>query len=132
MGRPLNANGFADIPPEGQEIASKMARGEVDIVPRPVGMPDSLKGAGDFRTMWQYLPRAAATNIKVPTLIMDQEEEEYGGRKNSGLAAQNAIPATTTVNYHVFPGNHYAIYNENQSESARMAREWFTEHLMAE
>lgn len=132
MGRPLNADGFANIPEEGQVIAGKMARGEVDIVPRPAGMADSLKGAGDFRTMWQYLPRVAAANIKVPTLIMDQEEEEYGGRENSGLAAKNTIPASTTVKYHVFPGGHYDVYKKNQPESARMALEWFSGHLRAE
>ena len=117
------------MPPEGQKIASAMARGEVEMVPRPAGMPDSLKGAGDFRTMWRYLPRVAAANIRVPTLIIDQEDEEYGGRENSGLSAKNAIPETTIVKYHVFPGTHYDIYDKNYKESANMAREWFAEHI---
>lgn len=80
--------------------------------------------------MWRYLPRAAAANIRVPTLIIDQEREEYGGRENSGLAAKNAIPDTTIVKYHVFPGTHYDIYEKNYRESAKMARDWFTQHLM--
>ncbi|XOV86608.1 MAG: alpha/beta hydrolase [Pseudomonadota bacterium] len=129
MGQAPDSRGFAAIPDEGQAIATRMAKGEVDIVPRPAGMPDSLKGAGDFRTMWRYLPRVAARNIIAPTLIIDQEEEEYGGRENSGLAAKNAIPSSTTVKYHVFPGTHYDIYSTNYQESARMAREWFEEHL---
>ncbi len=129
MGPALEQNGFAAIPPEGQQIGSAMARGEVDVVPRPAGMPDSLKGAGDFRTMWRYLPRVAAGNIKVPTLIIDQEEEEYGGRENSGLAAKQAIPSSTKVAYHVFPGSHYDIYDKNYQESAKLARAWFREHL---
>lgn len=130
MGSALDEAGFTEMPPEGQQVASAMSRGEVDIVPRPAGMPDSLLGAGDFRTMWRYLPRVAAANIKVPTLIIDQEEEEYGGRENSGLAAKEAIPQSTTVKYHVFPGSHYDIYEKNYLESAKMAREWFLEHLM--
>jgi dienelactone hydrolase len=130
MGPAPNDMGFTEITEEGQTIASAMARGEVDIVPRPAGMPDSLKGAGDFRTMWRYAPRIAAANIRVPTLIIDQEEEEYGGRENSGLAARNAIPGTTTVKYHVFPGTHYDIYSKNYKASAGMARDWFVEHLM--
>ena len=110
-------------------IASAMGRGEVEIVPRPDGMPDSLKGTGDFRTMWRYLPRVSARNIKVPTLIIDQQEEEYGGCENSGLAAKKAIPETTIVKYHVFPGTHYDVYDKNYKESAKMARAWFVEHL---
>lgn len=129
MGSVPDERGFTAIVPEGQQIASAMSRGEVDVVPRPASMPDSLIGAGDFRTMWRYLPRVAAANIKVPTLIIDQEEEEYGGRENSGLAARNAIPESTIVKYHVFPGSHYDIYDKNYTESARMAREWFLEHL---
>lgn len=129
MGQAPDAHGFAHMSPEGQQIAAAMARGEVDVVPRPADMPDSLKGAGDNRTMWLYLPRVAARNIRVPTLIIDQEEEEYGGRENSGLAARNGIPESTRVAYHVLPGSHYDIYDRNYRQSAQLARDWFLEHL---
>ncbi len=129
MGLAVDQTGFAEVPLEAQKLGSAMAHGEVDVVPRPEAMPDSLVGTGDFRTMWRYLPLVAAANIRVPTLILDQEEEEYGGRENSGLAAKNAIPATTTVKYHVFPGGHYDIYDKNYKTSAKMARDWFVEHL---
>ena len=129
MGSAVDADGFAAPPAEAQKIGAAMARGEYDVIPRPAELPDSLKGSGDFRTMWRYLPRVAAANIKAPTLILDQEEEEYGGRENSGFAARQAIPATTTVSYHVFPGTHYDIYSKNYQESATMARDWFTQHL---
>lgn len=129
MGQAPDESGFVSMPPEAQKVASAMARGELETVPRPPGMPDSLVGTGDFRTMQRYLPRVAAANIKVPTLIMDQEEEEYGGRENSGLSAKNAIPKTTIVKYHVFPGSHYDIYSKNFKEAAEMARDWFVAHL---
>lgn len=129
MGQATDDHGFTHMDPEGREIAAAMARGVVDVVPRPAGMPDSLRGAGDLRTMWLYRPLQAAANIIVPTLILDQEEEEYGGRENSGLAAKTAIPPGTPVGYHVFAGTHYDIYSKNYEESARLAREWFTTHL---
>ncbi len=129
MGPAPDARGFTAMDADAQRIASRMARGEVPIVPRPSGVPEALKGSPDVRTMWQYLPRVAAANIKVPTLILDQAEEEYGGRENSGLAARNAMPTTTMVDYHVFPGTHYDIYDKNYRDSARMARDWFTAHL---
>lgn len=129
MGPASDADGFAAPAPQVQKLASAIARGEIDALPRPSGQPESLRGIGDFRTMWRYRPRIAARNIRVPTLIIDQEHEEYGGRENSGLSAKNAIPSATTVKYHVFPGTHYDIYEKNYRESAQMARDWFTEHL---
>jgi uncharacterized protein len=129
MGQAPDARGFTHIGPAAQQIASAMARGEIDIVPRPPGMPDSLKGAGDSRTLWLYRPRVAARNIRVPTLIIDQEHEEYGGRENSGHAAKQAIPDDTAVEYHVLEGTHYDIYDKNFDVSARMARDWFVKYL---
>jgi uncharacterized protein len=129
MGQAPDARGFTHIGPAGQQIASAMARGEIDIVPRPPGMPDSLKGAGDSRTLWLYRTRVAARNVRAPTLIIDQEKEEYGGRENSGLAAKNEIPADTVVEYHVLEGTHYDIYGKNLEVSANMARDWFSKHL---
>jgi len=130
MGAAADDEGFVMPAPEVQQLASAMARGDIRELPRPKGQPESLRGIGDFRTMWRYRPRVAARNIRVPTLIIDQEDEEYGGRENSGLAAKDAIPPTTIVKYHVFPGTHYDIYDKNYRASAKMARDWFIEHLM--
>jgi dienelactone hydrolase len=129
MGPIVDAAGYPEVPPEAEKVGGEMARGEIDVIPRPAEIPDSLKGSADLRTMWLYRPRVAAANIRVPTLILDQEEEEYGGRENSGLAAKNALPETTKVDYHVFPGSHYDVYEKNYRESARLARDWFVEHL---
>jgi uncharacterized protein len=131
MGAAPDAHGFAALAPQVQRLASAMARGEINELPRPKEQPESLKGIGDFRTMWRYLPRIAAMKIRVPTLIIDQEHGEYGGRENSGLAAKNAIPPATIVKYHVFPGTHYDIYQKNYRASAKLARDWFDEHLMS-
>lgn len=129
MGQAPDHYGFAHPGDQSEAIAASMARGEVDIVPRPPGTPDSLAGAGDSRTMWRYLPRVMARNIRVPTLIIDQEEEEYGGRENSGLAARENIPGTTTVEYHVFEGSHYDIYDRNFEAGASLATDWFRKYL---
>lgn len=129
MGQAFDDHGFAHISEEGQRVASAMARGEMDGIQRSPDQPESLKGVGDPRTMWLYHPRRAAANITVPTLILDQEQEEYGGKENSGQAAKEAIPAETTVEYHVLPGTHYDIYGRNFDESSRLAREWFVKYL---
>lgn len=129
MGSPENEAPASAEPDPVEALATAMARGELDMVPRPPEQPESLQGIGDFRTMRRYHPRTAATRIRVPILILDQEEEEYGGRENSGLAALNALPRETIQKYHVFPGTHYDIYDKNYKESADMARDWFLEHL---
>jgi hypothetical protein len=131
MGDAPDEFGFVTPMREVQMLGAAMTRGDLHQVPRPPGQPESLKGTGDFRTMWRYRPRHAARSIHVPTLILDQEDEEYGGRESSGLAAREAIPETTTVEYHVFPGTHYDIYDKNYKESARLARDWFLRHLMS-
>ena len=117
------------MPADGQALGAAMAKGELWSVPRSPEMPESLKGAGDSRTLWRYLPRVAARTISAPTLILDQEDEEYGGRENSGQAAHEALPPSTTSHYHVFPGGHYAIYDKNYRAAAAMARDWFLKHL---
>jgi len=132
MGEPADEDGFVAPLREVQQLSAAMTRGALHRVPRPLGQPESLKGTGDFRTIWRWRPRVAAASIRVPTLILDQEEEEYGGRENSGLAARNAIRQATTVEYHVFPGTHYDIYDKNYKEGARMARDWFVKHLLGE
>jgi dienelactone hydrolase len=130
MGPAPDQNGFTAPSADVQELSSSMARGKISDLPRPSAQPESLKGIGDFRTMWRYLPRQAAANIRVPTLIIDQEDEEYGGRENSGLAAKNAIPNTTIVKYRIFPGTHYDIYSKNYRDSAKLACDWFVDHLV--
>ncbi len=129
MGQAPDAHGFTHMGPEGQSAGAALTRAELTQVPRPAGMPESLKGAGDSRTLWLYHARRAASHIRVPTLIIDQELEEYGGRENSGLAAKNAIPEGTIVQYHVFPGTHYDIYDKNYRQSAELARDWFLRYL---
>ena len=129
MGPQPDAGGFAQMSEYDQEIASSMAKGTINTIPRPEGFPESLQGVGDVRTMWRYLPRVAAGKIRVPILIIDQEDEEYGGRENSGQAAYEAIKDHAEVKYHVFPGTHYDVYSKNYQEGARMARDWFLQHL---
>jgi dienelactone hydrolase len=129
MGQAPDKRGFAHIGPEGQQVGAALTRAELTQVPRPAGMPDSLKGAGDARTLWLYYTRRAAAHIRVPILIIDQEQEEYGGRENSGLAAHQALPEGTVSEYVVLAGSHYDIYDKNYRQAAELARDWFLRYL---
>ena len=125
----LDANGFTSLDEEGQRVASALARGEIDVIPRSPGTPESLKGVADIRTMWLYRTREAAKKVVAPILIIDQEVEEYGGRENAGFAAKNALPASTIAEYHVFPGTHYDIYGTNLARGIELALDWFKRYL---
>jgi dienelactone hydrolase len=129
MGQPENLTGAEAQIEAAWRLGTRMARGEIDTIPRPDSQPEALRGVGDQRTMLRYFPRAAARKVRVPILIIDQEEEEYGGRENSGLAAYEAVKGNAICKYHVFPGTHYDIYSKNFEASADMARDWFLEHL---
>ncbi|MDP6377596.1 MAG: alpha/beta fold hydrolase [Pseudomonadales bacterium] len=130
MGQREDLASAKDMIAAAQAVATAMSRGDIDSVPRPEGQPESLTGVGHFPAMLRYFPRAVARNIRVPILIIDQEDEEYGGRENSGLAAYEAVKDNTICKYHVFPGTHYDVYEKNYKASADMARDWFLEHLM--
>ncbi|GIT39794.1 MAG: hypothetical protein Ct9H300mP8_09900 [Gammaproteobacteria bacterium] len=128
MGAPTHNDGHPTVPADGQALGApwqKANYGRRRDLPRCPSHSKALAIAVPVA----LLPRVAARTISAPTLILDQEDEEYGGRENSGQAAHEALPPSTTSHYHVFPGGHYDIYDKNYREAAAMARDWFLEHL---
>lgn len=83
---------------------------------------------GDDVQRMQFLPRLYAQMIRVPTLLLDVENEQYI-RQGEGiydiLKANNVI-----ASYYVFPGaSHYDVYGSLREECARRAVEWYDKHL---
>ncbi len=111
--------------------ANEKARGLIDP-PVPQGgldsMPD-LAGSPDVARMLFHLPLSAAVNIRVPTLIIDVENEELVDRLEHGLAAFEIIRKNAFCEYRLLPGRHYDIYDRHLNESLRLAQEWFQAHL---
>lgn len=121
--------GYNEMLAAGYEQSSGKARGELEYAPRPPETPESLKGAADSAKNARYQPGLHMHRIKVPTLILDQEIEEYGGVELAGAAIYEALKDKSDIEYHVFPGTHYDIYDKNYKEGSTMARDWFLKYL---
>ncbi|MDH3641694.1 MAG: alpha/beta hydrolase, partial [Gammaproteobacteria bacterium] len=72
---------------------------------------------------------ADTEKLTVPTLLMDQADEELFDRKGQMPALYDKLKRRISAAYHTFPGPHYAIYEQNLKESSQKARDWYLEHL---
>ncbi len=111
--------------------AAEKVRGSMDP-PIPQGGLDSmpnLAGSPDVARMLFHSPLMAAANIRIPTLIIDVEEEELVNRLEHGYAASEIIRRNAVCVYRLLPGKHYDIYERHRSESLRLAQNWFQQYL---
>lgn len=120
---PLVATGIA------QERATKRARGGIGPLPPAEDSVPGLEGVPDLPRLVGYAPIAMAREIRVPTLVIDAEQEELFDRLQNGRALYEIVREHAPARYETFPCKHYAIYDECYRPAAQLARDWFTEHL---
>jgi hypothetical protein len=113
---------------------SDKARALIDP-PVPQAAPGAggggLAGVGDMARQWGYSPIQAAEGIRVPTLFIDAEFEEYyadepqlqGGNAYE-IVRKNAVAERIT-----FPCSHYKLYDDYLEPARQRAIEWFDKHL---
>lgn len=107
--------------------ATEKARGEHGVLPPLVDGHESLAGYPDYAKITRYW--ADTDRITVPTLLMDQEDEDLFDRTAQLPVLYDKLKDRIPASYHTFPGKHYDIYDKNFKASAQMARDWFVEHL---
>ncbi len=105
------------------------ARGEEDPVPQGVDKQPGLRGTPHYGRMSLYQPISKAKNIKVPTLIVDAENEELFNRLENGWAVYNLIKDKVPSKYVTYPGKHYDIYSTNFEAATNLQIEWFNKYL---
>jgi dipeptidyl aminopeptidase/acylaminoacyl peptidase len=111
--------------------AVQQARGEIDPIPQGIDEVPGLTGFAHAAKMLYYDARPVARMVKVPTLIIDAENEELMDRTENGqrvyeILKKNGVP----TRYHVLEGiTHFQVYREKFDEAAALAVEWFDEHL---
>lgn len=123
--------------PEFVEPARKMAtdkaRGAMDppIPQREPGPVTGLRGAADMARQLYHAPLELARRVRVPTLFLDAEFEEYNqndpelqGRGAYEIVRQNAVSER-----HTFPCSHYRVYDEYLEPARELALKWFSTHL---
>ena len=106
-------------------------RGDLDTI-LPQGNLDAmpnLTGSPDVARMLYHSPLAAAAAVRIPTLIIDVEEEELVDRFKHGRAAHEIIVQNAISEYHLLPGKHYGIYDRHLKQSFDMTRTWFQKYL---
>ncbi len=117
-------------------LSTKQARGETEPVPFETGkMTGTMAAYAQMRVnpakSIGYSAIEAAEKIKVPTLIIDAENEELmdrhqNGEKVAGILKAKGVPGA----YNVIKGiTHYGIYREAFEEATKLELTWFNEHL---
>ncbi|MGH7864028.1 MAG: alpha/beta hydrolase family protein, partial [Candidatus Binataceae bacterium] len=99
------------------------------VVPPAEDAVPGLGGTPDLAKITRYCPLATANNIRVPTLVIDAEQEELFDRTQNGHALYEIVRKNAPARYVTFPCKHYAIYEEYYRDASNLARDWFIEHL---
>ncbi len=112
-----------------QRMADK-ARGRIDPpIPQGVDALPGLQGVPDAARMLFNRPLERAENIRVPTLFIDAENEEYGSPEIQGGAAFEIVRRNALAERHTFPCTHYQVYDRFYEPSLKLALDWFEKHL---
>lgn len=123
---------WAEMKQVAKKRAIDIARGDAEPIPQNIDKTGQLRGTPHFAHMILYNAVEVAHRIKVPTLLMDAENEELFDRRDHGQRVYDILRAhgSAPVRYEVVPGiTHYGIYREAFDKSTDMALEWFDFYL---
>jgi dipeptidyl aminopeptidase/acylaminoacyl peptidase len=114
---------------------SDRARGLVAPVPQGGGSPGGLQGTPYSERIALFNPGQYADRVKMPTLLIDAEQEHYFDiKENSGrvheILKKNGVP----TEYHVLKGKkHYDVYGgQTLDDVMKLEIAWFDKYLKGE
>jgi dienelactone hydrolase len=115
-----------------QQAADK-ARGVLDP-PLPQDRGDtvtSLGGVPDLARQLTHAPLELARGVRVPTLFIDAEFEEYNTSDPhlQGGGAYEVVRQHAVAQRHTFPCTHYRVYDEYLEPARELALDWFRTYL---
>ncbi|MGI8839653.1 MAG: alpha/beta hydrolase [Caulobacteraceae bacterium] len=106
------------------------ARAAIDPpVPQGIDVAPGLRGAPDIARQFGFSPLKAAETVRVPTLFIDAEFEEYNEPALQGGAAFDIVRRDAVAERITFPCTHYQVYAEHLVPARQAALEWFQTHL---
>lgn len=117
-----------------RELAHKRmadkARAAIDPpLPQGIDAGGGLKGTPDVARQYGHSPLKAAEGIRIPTLFLDAEFEEYNEPALQGGAAFDIVRRNAVAERHTFPCSHYKVYDEYLEPARQLALDWFNTHL---
>ncbi len=98
-------------------------------IPQGVDQAPGLRGTPDVARQFGYAPLQAAERVRVPTLFIDAENEEYNEPALQGGAAYEIVKRNAVAERHTFPCTHYEVYDRFHGPSLKLALDWFTKHV---
>jgi dienelactone hydrolase len=115
-----------------QQAADK-ARGVLDP-PIPQDRGDavtSLGGVPDLARQLTHAPLELARGVRVPTLFIDAEFEEYNTSDLhlQGGGAYEVVRQNAVAQRHTFPCTHYRVYDDYLEPARQLALDWFGKYL---
>lgn len=113
----------------GRARATARARGEIGPIPPLEDGVAGLAGTPDLAKMACYRPIDTADKIRVPTLVIDAEQEELFDRMQNGHLLSEIVSKNAPTRYITFPCKHYEIYDRYYRDASNLARDWFITYL---
>jgi uncharacterized protein len=115
-----------------QQAADK-ARGVLDppIPQERSATVSTLSGVPDLARQLTHSPLELARGIRVPTLFIDAEFEEYNTDDPhlQGGGAYEVVRQNAVSERHTFPCTHYRVYDDYLDEARKLALDWFARYL---
>ena len=114
---------------QGLARATEKARGALNPLPEGIDRIGGFPGTPDLARMATHRALDGAARVRAATLVIDVEEDQYFDSERNGLAVYEAIRGHAPAAYHLFPGDHYAVYGPHREAAMGLALDWFRSHL---
>lgn len=114
-----------------RKIETLTARGVLPAYPDATMVNNpALNGYPNWAAMKRFNPMNYVNQLKVPTLIIDAENETLFDRTHNGVLLHNSIKDRLDSKYIAYPGGHYDLYKgDNQKAAFKEASDWFVKYL---
>ena len=114
-----------------RKIETLTARGILPPYPdATMAKNPALKGYPNWPAMKRFNPMSYVDQLKVPTLIIDAENETLFDRSQNGVLLHNSIKDRLDAKYIAYPGGHYDLYKgDNQKAAFKEAAVWLVKYL---
>jgi pimeloyl-ACP methyl ester carboxylesterase len=118
---------------QARQQAADKARGVLDpALPQDRSEAGStLGGVPDMARQLTHSPLELAAGVRVPTLFIDAEFEEYNTNdpQLQGSGAYEVVRRNALSERHTFPCTHYRVYDDYLEPARKLALDWFQKFL---